>query len=235
MHTSLATPPRAVIFDLDGTLLDSIYDIAFCANTVLSELGLPLHSVDDYKRLVGDGFLNLARKVLPETHHSPETISHYIDRYRELYLTRWNHSSNVYPGIVELLTELVRQDTLLAVLSNKRDDFTKRCVEWYFSAVPFREVRGERTGTPIKPDPTSALEIAHTLGVSPNECLFVGDSEIDIKTAINAGMTPIGVLWGFRPRHVLEAAGATRLISEPGELLTAMRSALPLDPMKNDD
>lgn len=221
MHSSTETPPRAVIFDLDGTLLDSIHDIAFCANAVLSELGLPTHSIHDYKGLVGDGFVNLARKILPETHHSPEAISRYIDRYRELYQTEWNRYSTVYPGIDDLLGELGRRDTLLAVLSNKRDDFTKRCVEWFFPTVPFRDVRGERTGTPIKPDPTSALEIAHTLGVSPRECFFVGDSEIDIGTALNAGMTPIGVLWGFRPRHILEAAGATRLIATPAELLTA--------------
>jgi phosphoglycolate phosphatase len=235
MHTSIATRPHAVIFDLDGTLLDSIHDIAFCANAVLSELGLPPHSVDDYKRLVGDGFLNLARKILPETHRSPEAISRYIDRYRELYRTRWNHSSYAYPGIAELLNELVQQNILLAVLSNKRDDFTKRCVEWYFPGVPFKEVRGERTGTPIKPDPTSALEIAQTLGVSPSACFFVGDSEIDINTAINAGMTAIGVLWGFRPRHILEEAGATRLISTPADLLAATHAASSPDPMQDKD
>jgi phosphoglycolate phosphatase len=214
----------AVIFDLDGTLLNSIDDIADCANTALSELGLPTHTVEEYMRYVGDGFANLARKILPSTHHSAEAIQSYITRYRELYLTMWNHKTKAYPGIESMLHALMQQDLRLAVLSNKRDDFTKRCVDWYFPNIRFVEIRGERTGTPIKPDPTGALEIAKSLSVPPGECLFVGDSEIDMETARQAGMHGVGVLWGFRPRTVLELSGPTLLIANPAELVEFVRS-----------
>lgn len=212
-------PIEAIIFDLDGTLLDTINDIARCANTVLEEWGAPVHSVETYTALVGDGLTNLARKVLPTSRRSPNEIEDFVRAYRDYYHARWNETSMAYEGIPEMLAEVGNRGIHLAVLSNKRDDFTQVCVSHYFPSVPFRDVRGERAGVPIKPDPQSALEIATSIGVDPARCLFVGDSEIDIKTGINAGMTSVGVLWGFRARAVLEDAGARILLSHPIELL----------------
>ena len=214
------TPPvHAIIFDLDGTLLNTITDIANCANTVLESWALPVHPVNRYAELVGDGLANLARKVLPPEHIGDASVSRFIDEYRVHYQERWNETSTWYPGIPELLQELSNRGTSMAVLSNKRDDFTKVCVSSFFPNIDFRLVRGEQAGIPIKPNPQSTLEIVESLNVKPENCLFVGDSEIDIETGIRAGMTSVGVLWGFRPRFMLEEAGAHVLVSRPEELL----------------
>lgn len=210
---------EAIIFDLDGTLLDSIGDIATCANTVLTEWGCPVHSVETYTELVGDGLTNLARKVLPEAQRTSDRIDAFVNAYRVHYEARWNETSTAYPGIPEMLTALTERGVPLAILSNKRDDFTQVCVSHFFSSTPFQEIRGERAGVPIKPDPQAALDIAASLGVEPTRCLFVGDSEIDIQTGVRAGMTSVAVLWGFRSRAVLEEAGARIFLSRPAELL----------------
>ena len=214
------TPPvHAIIFDLDGTLLNTITDIANCANTVLESWALPVHPVNRYAELVGDGLANLARKVLPPEHVGDASVSRFIDEYRVHYQDRWNETSTWYPGIPELLRELSNSGISMAILSNKRDDFTKVCVSSFFPTIAFQQVRGERAGIPIKPNPQSALEIVESLNVKPENCLFVGDSEIDIETGIRAGMTSVGVLWGFRPRFMLEEAGAHVLVSHPEEIL----------------
>jgi len=216
-------PIEAIIFDLDGTLLDTINDIALCANMVLDDWGCPVHSVETYTELVGDGLTNLARKVLPPTRRSLQEVDDFVQAYRVHYQDRWNETSTAYPGIPEMLDELAKRGIPLAVLSNKRDDFTQVCVDHYFSSCSFRYVRGEQSGVPIKPYPQAALEIARSLGVDPARCLFVGDSEIDIKTGLHAGMTSVGVLWGFRSRETLEEAGAQILLSHPRELLMLLK------------
>ncbi|MEY4669729.1 MAG: hypothetical protein RL518_2428 [Pseudomonadota bacterium] len=215
----MAHQTEAIIFDLDGTLLNTITDIARCGNSVLEDWGCPVHSVETYTELVGDGLTNLARKVLPETRRTPAEIETFVNDYRSYYQVRWNETTTYYQGIPELLSALTEQGIPLAVLSNKRDDFTRVCVAHFFPTVPFREVRGERVGVPIKPHPQAALEIARSLGATPERCLFVGDSEIDIVTGLRATMTSVGVLWGFRPRSVLEEAGARIFLSHPRELL----------------
>ena len=215
---SMKHPIEAIIFDLDGTLLDTINDIARCGNAVLEDWGCPVHAVETYTELVGDGLTNLARKVLPESRRTPEEIEAFVGAYRIYYQARWNETSTAYAGIPEMLTDLSGRGIPLSVLSNKRDDFTQVCVSHFFPSVAFREVRGERAGVPIKPNPHAALEIAATMGIDPSRCLFVGDSEIDVQTGLHAGMTSVGVLWGFRSRRVLEEAGAHILLSHPQEL-----------------
>lgn len=213
-------PVHAIIFDLDGTLLNTITDIANCSNTILARWSCPTHPVARYAELVGDGLTNLARKVLPGWKNSANDITTFIDEYRVEYSNRWNETSTYYDGSPELLSELVARGISLAVLSNKRDEFTKVCVSHYFPSIPFKEVRGERGGIPLKPDPTSTLEIAGALGANPHNCIFIGDSEIDAATAHRAGMRFIGVLWGFRSKLTLQEAGCNEFISSPSELLT---------------
>lgn len=215
---------KAIIFDLDGTLLDTIHDIGGCANKVLASFGYPQHSVERYKELVGDGISNLARKALPDNDNGPESVARFVAAYRDLYGQKWRESSRPYEGIPETLQLLAERNIILSVLSNKRDDFTKLCVASFFPGIAFAEVCGERTGVPIKPHPQAALVIASSCGVSPHECVFIGDSEIDIETAKNANMPSIGVSWGFRPRSVLEAAGATFIIESPASILSIIES-----------
>jgi phosphoglycolate phosphatase len=222
MKSQNAVTPKAIIFDLDGTLIDSIADITDCANTVLTTHGFPAIPLERFKALVGDGFANLTRKIIPPAEQSPQLIELFVSQYRELYRERWNQKTTPYRGVRELLQSLQERGFILSVLSNKRDDFTKMCASHFFPEIRFADVRGERPGTPIKPAPDAALDIAQMCAVSPAECVFVGDSEIDIETGTRAAMMTVGVLWGFRPCAVLEAAGATELISHPAELLTLL-------------
>lgn len=216
-------PPKAILFDLDGTLLNTIGDIARCANETLSSFGYPIHPEPLYMELVGDGLDNLARKILPEGKKSDEDVHTFTTYYRDIYTLGWNKTSHPYSGVHELLEELTKRDISLAVLSNKRHDFTKLCVHTFFPEITFTEIRGEQSGVPIKPHPKAALLIAEQLHVSPSECIFVGDSEIDIETAKAAGMISVGVEWGFRPRSILEDARADYIISHPQELLAVLQ------------
>ncbi len=209
----------AIIFDLDGTLLNSIGDIAACGNDALATLGFPALSVELYRAYVGDGVRSLARKVLPEGHRDDDTVRTFLGVYAELYGRRWNETTAPYPGVMRLLAELSERSVPLAVLSNKRDEFMKACVRELLPGIRFAEVRGESESTPTKPDPRGALAVAAALGVEPAGCLFVGDSEIDAETARRAGMPFVAVEWGYRSRAQLEQAGAQHFVREPSELL----------------
>lgn len=212
-------PFLAALFDLDGTLLDSIQDIAGCANDVLGRWRLQQFSVEQIKAYVGDGAANLARKLLPAELRDGETVSRFLGEYAELYRQRWNASTSMYEGVPEMLSELERRGIPMAVLSNKRDDFAKLCVRELLPSWRFAAVQGESSSVPVKPDPSGALALARQLDVDPARCLFVGDSEIDVETARRAGMGFVGVAWGFRSRRQLEEAGARTIISSPPELL----------------
>ena len=206
-----------MIFDLDGTLADSLGDIGGAMNEALAARGLLEHPLIAYQQFIGEGVEQLARRAAPmldEMH-----VGKLIVEYRERYAARIDASTRPYEGISELLDGLVAAQLPLAVLSNKRDDFTVELVRRRFGRWPFRVVRGERADVPRKPDPAAALEIAATIGIFPADCAFVGDTAIDMKTAVAAGMQPVGVLWGFRGREELLQAGARRLIAHPRELL----------------
>jgi phosphoglycolate phosphatase len=210
-------PFRAVIFDLDGTLIDSLADIAASMNHALSLHGFAPQPVPIYRMLVGEGLEYLAKNVLPLD--QTRFVAQVVNDYRAHYADHCADRTAPYPGIPELLDALVKLEVRLAVLSNKRDDFTRRMVEKMFARWPFGEVRGSRAGIAQKPDPSGALEIARALELEPIDCAFVGDTAIDIRTSVAAGMFPVGVLWGFRDRAELEASGARALISHPLELL----------------
>lgn len=209
---------RAVVFDLDGTLLDSLADIGEAANSVLSRLGFPAHALGEYRRFVGDGVAVLFHRALTADRRTDDIITHCVGEFQIAYGLSWNVHTKPYMGIPELLNSLTERGLKLAVLSNKPHEFALRCVEHYFPAR-FEAVFGQREGVPRKPDPAAAFEIAQCLGIAVGEIVYVGDSAVDMETALNAGMRPIGVAWGFRSVDELRAAGAATVIAQPLELL----------------
>ena len=213
---------QAALFDLDGTLLNTLADIAAAMNAALRELGAPVHPLEAYRHLVGQGLEILAYKVLPENRRDQATVTQCVSYMRREYSRNWAATSKPYAGIPELLSVLQREKIKTTVLSNKADDFVKIIVSHFFRPHHFEMVLGNSVSFPIKPDPRSALHIASSMGVSPAECLFIGDSDIDMQTACNAGMYPVGVLWGFRTAEELLANGAKLLVESPSEIFTKL-------------
>jgi len=210
--------PEAVIFDLDGTLVDSIGDIADLMNDLLSESGYPLYTYDQYKQLVGKGLLNLAQNVIPSESKTPEKAEILHKKFCDEYGKRCINTTKAYPGINELLIRLKKKNIFTAVLSNKAHKFTAYMVSELFPENTFNMVLGVRKGIPGKPDPASALEIAGESGIAPDKFYLIGDSGTDMKTAKNAGMIPAGVLWGYRDKTELLENGAQILFSHPDEI-----------------
>lgn len=207
------------IFDLDGTLLDTLLDIANAANEALVQHGFPAHPVDAYRTFVGAGVGVLFERALPSDHRDPATLDRCVQGFRNTYARTWNVHTRPYPGIESLLDELAARDIACAVLSNKPHEFTLRCVEEYFAPSCFQVVFGARVGVPHKPDPSAALEILRILKRPAGECLYLGDSDVDMQTAVAAHLFPVAALWGFRGRAELEAAGAAALVERPAEVL----------------
>jgi len=210
---------KAVIFDLDGTLLDTLQDLADAMNSVLQRRGYPLHPPEAYKLFIGHGFPTLASRCLPEAARLPAIIAECVAEAKAEYDKRWMRNTRPYAGVPELLSETARRRVKQAILSNKPHEFTVTMVAHFFAAWDFEAVIGGREGVPGKPDPAGALEISATLGFPPGDVLYVGDSGTDMATARNAGMRPVGVLWGFRGREELLENGAEWLVSRPADLL----------------
>jgi phosphoglycolate phosphatase len=210
---------RAVLFDLDGTLLDTIDDLADSMNVVLAAMGFPPRGVAECKYFVGDGARNFALRSLPEDRRDEPTVQRCLQLYREQYARRWDVKTRPYPGIADLLDELARRGVQAAVLSNKPDDMTQLTVRRLLPRWSFAAVKGVGPDGIVKPDPTAAVAIANQLGLAPTEFLYVGDTNTDMRTAVAAGMFPVGALWGFRPAEELLASGAKALIERPGELV----------------
>jgi phosphoglycolate phosphatase len=218
-------PFRAILFDLDGTLLDTLTDIAHAANEALEREGFPTHPEADYLRFIGEGVHELFRRALPSEQSDDTLAGRCVEHFQDAYGRSWNVYTKPYAGIQELLDALAARGLALAVLSNKPDDFTRLYGETYLAPWPFRAVVGQREGVPRKPDPASTLEIAEGLGVDPASCLFVGDTVVDMQTARNAGMVPVGVSWGFQPVEALQEAGARAIIERPSDLLDLIDDA----------
>ena len=210
---------RRVLFDLDGTLLDTLQDIADSVNEALSHLGYPTHGVEVYKNFVGEGRDVLAARALPDHHRDAATVTQLIEHINEEYSKRWANNTLPYQGIPDLLDALTIRNTKMAILSNKAHDSTEVMVSKMLSKWHFEAVVGALPSVAKKPDPTAALQIAQQLGIHPIEFLYLGDSDIDMKTAIGADMYPVGALWGFRSADELLAGGAKALIGHPSELL----------------
>jgi phosphoglycolate phosphatase len=216
------TAIKAILFDLDGTLLDTLTDLADSMNSVLASLDLPTHTRDAYRYFVGDGMETLASRVLPLEHRTPAMIERCSDGMRDEYLHHWAVASRPYPGIPELLDALTGLGLTLTILSNKPEEFTRMMVNHFLPAWPWRLVRGARADCRKKPDPSAALAMAADLALAPAQFLYLGDTNTDMRTALSSGMYPIGALWGFRTRDELNEAGAKTLIQHPLEMLALL-------------
>lgn len=211
-----------MLFDLDGTLLDTIDDLADSMNEALARFGFPAHPVAAYKLFVGDGMEILARRALPEDRRDEGAVRACVGAMRDEYSRRWAVRTRPYPGVPELLDALAERGALTAVLSNKPDDFTKKCVARLLPKRSFEVVRGVREGTARKPDPAGAIAVAAELGIAGSEFLYLGDTNTDMRTAVAAGMFPVGALWGFRSEEELTSSGAKALVARPEELLALL-------------
>jgi phosphoglycolate phosphatase len=210
--------PRGVIFDLDGTLADSLEDIASAMNRTLEAHGFPAHPLSAYRTFVGEGVRKLVERAMPPG--TDPLREAFITAYQDDYAEHLLDATRLYPGIPAVLDGLQRAGVPVGVLSNKPDAPTRRLVEALCSRWQFGAVVGERPGVPRKPDPASALALADALGAPPESVAFVGDTSVDILTARAASMRPVGVLWGFRPKEVLATgAEAARTGEELARLL----------------
>jgi phosphoglycolate phosphatase len=217
---------EAVIFDLDGTLLDTIEDIADSMNVILSRFGFPVHPKDKYLEFVGEGLEALARKALPEEGRKGEIMNRCIEEMKAVYAERWSLTTRPYPGIPELLDELSTRDFRLSVLSNKAEVFTKQMVKALLGKWHFVEVRGLSSECPRKPDPCGAKLCADRMKVDPGSCIFLGDSGIDMETATRAGMLPVGALWGYQNRETLLSHGARIILEDPRDLIKRVEQGI---------
>lgn len=212
---------KAVIFDLDGTLADTIASITYCGNLALSRFGLSSFGEEDYKRFVGDGAAMLVRRALLAA--GDERLEHFdevYEAYLEIFAKDCMYQVKPYEGICALLEELKRLSVRIAVLSNKPDRDSLRVVEALFGKGYFDFVQGQRADIPRKPDPAGVYRIMEAFGLSAGDFLYVGDSGVDMKTGRAAGIFTVGVLWGFRDRKELVENGADAVISKPLELLS---------------
>jgi len=213
---------KAIIFDLDGTLLNTLDDLGNAVNRVLSDRGFPPHAIEKYRSFIGDGVQKLIIRSLPEQNRSEDTVHACIESFLEDYYTNRNRDTRLYEGVPELLDALKERGLKTAVLSNKPHDSTTLCVAELLQRWRFDAALGHRDGTPLKPDPGGALEISQCLDIPPEEFLFLGDSGVDMETARAAGMFPVGALWGFRDAEELRENGAKALISHPLEVLNLL-------------
>ncbi|MDR1525896.1 MAG: HAD family hydrolase [Tannerella sp.] len=210
---------KLIIFDLDGTLLNTILDLAHSTNHALEKNGFPAHPIETYKYFVGNGIHKLFERALPEGEKTEENIT----KMRKVFLPYYeNHNTEYtepYKGIPELLHMLQSKGLKLAVASNKYQQATEVLINKYFPEISFTSVFGQREGVPVKPDPAVVFEILKIACVQATEALYIGDSGVDMKTALNSGVTSIGVTWGFRPRSELEANGAVYIAGSTSDIL----------------
>ncbi len=209
--------PRAFLFDMDGTLVDSLADIGGSMNHVLAQLRLPEHPIAAYREMVGEGAGQLVAHALPTDRQALRDDA--LARYRAHYAIHLVAASRPYEGIVPLLASLSARGDRIGIVTNKPQAPATAIADALFARGTFGVVVGEREGVPRKPDPAPALLAAEALGVPAGDCVFVGDTFIDIRTARAAGMRSVGVLWGFRDRNELETAGADHIVTRADEIL----------------
>jgi phosphoglycolate phosphatase len=202
------------IFDLDGTILNTLPDLADSLNIALEGAELPTHELAKYKFMVGNGMVKMIERALPEDRRDPETITSIMAVFKKEYAQRQCNKTEPYPGIVDLLKDLKAKNWPLAVLSNKDHENTLEVVNHFFPHI-FNIIIGVKPGGPTKPDPAGALEICQSFDLKPDRVFYVGDTGVDMNTAKAAGCYPIGVMWGFRPEKELTDNGALSILAKP--------------------
>ena len=210
---------KLVIFDLDGTLLDTIADLAVATNYALQQLGYPTHTEETIRTFVGNGINKLLERALPTVEKNEANVMRMRTYFVPYYDEHNADLSGPYPGIVALLEEIQKRGLMIAVASNKYQEATAKLVAQYFPTIDFVEVLGQRDGIAVKPDPTIVFDILKKAKVAPEDVLYVGDSGVDMQTAQNAGIDAVAVTWGFRPRAELEDYQPKGLIDKAEELL----------------
>lgn len=210
---------QAVCFDLDGTLLDSLADLANCTNRILQKRGFPQHPIDAFRYFVGEGAKMLMTRALPENVRQETLIEECRLDFETAYRECWNEKTVPYTDIPELLDALHNYKLRLTVLSNKPHEFTLLAVSQLLPNWDFEAVYGQREGVARKPDPTGMLDICQQLGLPADAFLYLGDTATDMKTAVAAGCFPVGVLWGFRTEEELRDNGARAFVKNPLDVL----------------
>ncbi len=211
---------KGIVFDLDGTLLDTLETLAYYCNKTLVDFGFAPYEKDAYRYMVGNGAKNLVHRMLAgRGADTEENFEKLYPAYIEAYNRDTLYKTEIYPGITELLKGLSEKGVKISVLSNKPHEATVPILKSFFGAETFVEMRGAMEGVPIKPDPTAALDIAAKMGCAPEECLYAGDTAVDMETGKRAGFFTIGVLWGFRDREELISGGADAVVETPTEIL----------------
>jgi phosphoglycolate phosphatase len=210
---------KAILFDLDGTLLDTLQDLADSLNAILTANGMRTFPVDDYRYFVGKGLRELIKCVLPKNKVKDQIIEEFLAAMKIEYARRWTINTKPYPGIPGLLDGLTKLGIPMTILSNKADDFTKIMVEKLLPNWRFHIVRGLTNNMPAKPDPAASMQIAKELKIHAKNFIYLGDTDIDMQTANAAGMYAVGALWGFRTAQELKDNGAKVLVASPLQVL----------------
>ena len=210
---------KAVVFDLDGTLVDSAADLGNAVNRMLESRGYPGHEIPRYQDFIGNGTEMMVRRALPEGSRDDDTVKECLTQFMEDYNINFDVDSVLYEGIPELLDHLAEKSVILTMLTNKPEVITLKLKDSLMSKWDFKVVMGSREGLPKKPDPTGAKMLTEAIEVESSSIVYFGDSGIDMKTAVSAGMVPVGVLWGFRDKEELQKDGAKYIIEKPLDIL----------------
>lgn len=209
---------RGVVFDLDGTLLNTLEDLSDAVNYTLQTEGFPTKTMGEIRDIVGHGMYRLIKDALPEE-SDEATVNRLYENFLSAYALNYNNKTSPYPGVLELVTHLNKRGYLLAVLSNKKEEYTSELVSKHFPDIPFVNVVGDKEGQPKKPDPTALLSIVEEMMLSKSQVIFIGDSEVDMKTSKNSEIENIGVTWGFRSELTLRDSGADHIAAVPEEII----------------
>lgn len=212
---------KAAIFDLDGTIINTLVDLANAGNTVMERMGFPTHPVEKYNYFVGSGIYNLARRILPEEKKEDEDLVRDVfNQFNKEYGMHYMDNTRAYDGMEEMLDELQSRGIKVGVLTNKGHEFTVPMVKKVYGDYPFKVVLGKTDKFPVKPDRALVKHVINELGVTPDECIYIGDSNVDMMTAKNGDIEEIiGVSWGFRSVEEIKEAGARYIVDSPGEII----------------
>ncbi len=214
---------QLVIFDLDGTLLDTIEDLAAACNAVLTNHDMPTYDIETYRGFVGNGIMRLVERIIPEEERTPEYVKELRGEFLEYYFEHIAVGTKIYPGVMELLTKLQKEGVAMAVASNKFHDGTRKLVAHYFPNIHFDAVLGQRPDVPLKPNPQIIRDVMNITAHTAENTLFVGDSGVDIETAKAANVESVGVTWGFRTRAELQECGASYIVDKADKIFKLTR------------